>query len=491
MNTKLLLTGTLALALGAVGCSSPPEAKEVAEVTASHSGEMVRGVSTSLRMMSQMSAFGGLGEAANILTGSFSGVPITGTPTCGTPDTEPCTPTSMPGVSAPDEATTEAMAALSEKYLRERIFTEANVEKTEGGSTMFLLQGDDLCSDGSYAPSPSCVEAVNKAELRIRASYLGKGMNLELLVGPERKEPMSLAFDETRVGLTLDLQGIKDTVQFLSPESSAQLPRVMVGRVELALTSAGPQDITFETSILDALRLEMDSSGGTFAFSSDKAAPLTSVRTWQQDGATHASFALNLNTTEVRMPYTGSAAQLSGKQWVVSLSGMSYEMEVRDHAEQFLIAHLGLGDAQSYVALGDQRLVTVDLNTLSGRHFDLVITKGADGVPMLGVRPEFDLSVGLNLASLATDPSYEVPSYYNNETYRVRLSGGTVPSLRAVPANEATGFRGGLQVVTGALSLAATGAEVSVPEGQCLVGRDTAPEGSHPLLGHFEARDCQ
>lgn len=491
MKTNLWLTGTLALALGAVGCSSPPEAKEVAEVTASHSGEMVRGVSNSLRMMSQMSAFNGLDETAKILAGSFSGVPVTGTPSCGTPDTAPCTPTSMPGVSAPDEATTQAMAALMEKYLRERIFTEANVEKTEGDSTVFLLQGDDLCSDGSYAPSPSCVESVNKAELRIRATHEGKGMNLELLVGPSRSEPMSLAFDETRVGLTLDLQGIKDTVQFLSPESSAQLPRVMVGRVELALTSAGPQDITFETSILDAMRLEMDSSSGTFAFSSDKAAPLTSIRTWQQNGTTHASFALNLNTTEVRMPYTGSSAQLSGKQWVVSLSGLSYEMEAHDQAEQLIIAHLGLGDAQSYLALGDQKLFTVDVNPYSGRHFDLSVFKGADGLPVVMVKPEFDVAVGLNLASLATDPSYEVPSYYTNETYRVRLSGGIAPSLRAVPANESTGFRGGLQVVTGNLSLGAKGAEVSVSSGQCLVGRDTAPEGSHPLLGHFEARECQ
>lgn len=492
MKTNLWLTGTLALALGAVGCSSPPEAKEVAEVTASHSGEMVRGVSSSLRMMSQMSAFGGLGEAANILTGSFSGVPVTGTPTCGTPDTAPCTPTTpMPVMSAPDEATTEAVAGLMEKYLRERIFTEANVEKTEGDATVFLLQGDDLCSDGTYAPSPSCVESVNKAELRIRASYLGKGMNLELLVGPSRSEPMSLAFDEKRVGLTLDLQGIKDTVQFLSPESATQLPRVMVGRVELALTSAGPQDITFETSILEAMRLEMDSSTGTFSFSSDKAAPLTSVRTWQQNGATHASFALDLNTTEIRMPYSGTSAQLSGKQWVVSLSGMSYQMEAADHAEQLVVAHLGLGDAQTYVALGDEKLVTVDLNRFSGRHFDLTMYKGADGLPVVAVKPEFDMSLGLNLASLATDPSYEMPSYYNNETYRVQLSGGIAPSVRPVPANETTGFPGGLQVVTGALSLSATGANVSVATGQCLVGRDTAPEGSHPLLGHLEARDCQ
>ncbi|MGZ3457402.1 MAG: hypothetical protein ACXU86_02735 [Archangium sp.] len=496
MKMKLWLTGTVALALGAVGCSSPPKPQEVANTTASQSGAMVRSVGSSLRMMNQMSAFSSLGDAANVLTGSFSGVPVTGTPSCGTPDTAPCAPTTtttttvtMP--SPPDEATSEAQAALVEKYLRERIFTEANVEKTEGDSTLFRIHGVDVCSDGTTTPSPDCVQAVDKAELRIRATREGdKGMNLELLVGPDLLEPMSLAFTDNRVGVTLDLKGIKDTVQFLDAEQAQQLPRVMVGKVELALTSQGAQDITFQASILDALSLEWDGTGGSYSFSSAKAAPLAELRAWQQDGANHASISLNLSTTEFRAPYTGSAAQFSGQQWVVSLSGLSYEMEARDQSNELAIAHIGLGEAQSYVSLGDQKLFTADLNALSGQHFDLNLTKDAAGQPVVSVKPEFDLAMGVALAALASDPSYSVPSYYDNDTYRVRLSGGEAPSVRAVPANDATGFPGGLQVVSGELSLSATAAQVSVPTGKCLVGRDTAPEGSHPLLGHFDTVDC-
>jgi hypothetical protein len=85
----------------------------------------------------------------------------------------------------------------------------------------------------------------------------------------------------------------------------------------------------------------------------------------------------------------------------------------------------------------------------------------------------------------------EVPSFYEDQTYRVRLSGGGSPSLRPVEANTATGFPGGLQVVSGELSLQGKDAAVTVPAGKCLVGKEVAAEGSHPLLGHFESRDCQ
>ena len=52
-------------------------------------------------------------------------------------------------------------------------------------------------------------------------------------------------------------------------------------------------------------------------------------------------------------------------------------------------------------------------------------------------------------------------------------------------------FPGGLQVVSGELKLEGKDASVTVPAGKCLVGKELAAEGSHPLLGHFETRDCQ
>ena len=488
MKTKFWLTGTVMLALGGVGCSDAPEAKEVSETTAKRTTEMIRAASTSARVMSEMSSLESMGETSALLQKTFGAVPLMGSPSTPCTDPEGCD--SMPIRPVPPDPTeADAQAALLEKYLKERIFIEENVEATEGDSTIFRIQGDDLCTTGEYPADPGCVEAVDKLELRIRATRTDKdGLDLGFQFGAKRDEPVVLSFGEKTMAVVVDLGETKETVQFLMPEASGQLPRVMAGRVELRLTENGAQDVTFSTGILDAIRIEVDGQRGTHSFSTAKATPLSELR--MDANARRLSFDLNLGTTEYKGPYGGTSA-LSGQQQVYSLSGLSFAFSAEEGQNDFVIAHVGLGEAQSYMSLNGTKLVTADLNALSGRHFDLNLSRGADGLPLVRVLPEFDLVTKFFLAPLKEDPMAEVPSFYEDETYRVRLSGGGSPGIRPVEANTATGFPGGLQVVSGELSLQGKDAAVTVPAGKCLVGKEVAAEGSHPLLGHFEARDCQ
>ncbi|OJT21874.1 hypothetical protein BO221_24235 [Archangium sp. Cb G35] len=485
MKMNFWVAGTVALALGAVGCQPPaPEPEEVAEVTAKRSGDLVRNLGSSMRTLSNFSALKLLTDVAS----SVGGFGNMGGGVQGLSITRMAEDSPMPVPSIPDETTSQAQAALVEKYLRERIFIEANVEETKGSSTTFRITGEDLCSDGSTPAAPACVAEVDKYELRIRATNMGdKGLDLELLFGPNRAEPLSLSFSDVRVGMIVDLGGVKDTVTQLSPET--ELPRVMVGRVELALTSTGPRDVEFQTSILDALSVEWDGAAGAYAFSSAKASPLTEMKVWQKDGANQARIALNLGTTEIRIPYSGPETRFSGQQYVVSLSGLSYNVEAHEGREALTLAHVGLGEAQSYLALGDHKLVTVDLNALSGRHFDLHVEKGADGLAVLSARPEFDLSVFTDMGPLYVDEEGGASSGDSGSSFNVRLSGGDAPSVRPVPANTSTGFPGGLQVVSGELSVTVNESRVTVPASQCLV-RQRA--GSEPSTGTgYEVRDCQ
>jgi hypothetical protein len=480
---KLWLTGTALLALGTAACSDPPEAEEVADATAGRSAQMVREVGTSLRMMSEMSSMQGMGNAASVLQGSFAGVPF-----MGGGGTQPSpTPSPMPG--APDPATTDAQAALLEKYLRERIFTEQNVESQEGDSVTFRLTGEDVCTTGSAPVEPMCAAEVDRLQVRIRATRAGKdGMDLELLIGPNQARPLTLSFAPKTAAVVVDLAGAKEALVVFSPGAAQGLPRTMNGRVEARLTENGPQDITFSTSILDAIRVEMvDMTGAVRSFSTAATSPLTSMR--MEGQAQRASFELNLGATEFRGPYGGTSA-LAGKPMVVSLSGLSYAFSAQEGQQDFTLAHLGIGQVQSYVSLDGTKLVTADLNALSGRHFDLQLSQGADGLPLMRVVPEFDLALRFFLQPLRADPMASVPPYYEDQSYRVRLSGGGGPSVRPVPADTATGFPGGLKVVSGELALEATGASVTVPTGSCLVGKAQPDEGAHPLLGYFESRAC-
>lgn len=488
MKTKFWLTGTVMLALGGIGCSDAPEAKEVSETAASRTSEMIRAASTSARVMSEMSSLESMGSTATILQKTFGAVPLMGTPgTCTDPEGCSSTIPSNPVPTDPTEA--DAQAALLEKYLKERIFIEENVEATEGDSTIFRIHGDDLCTTGEYPADPGCVEAVDKMELRIRATRTDKdGLDLGFQFGSQRDEPVVLSFGQKTMAVVVDLGETKDAVQFLIPGSAAQLPRVMVGKVELRLTENGAQDLTFSTGILDAIRIERDRDGGTHSFTTAKATPLSELR--MDANAKRLSFDLNLGTTEYKGPYGGTSA-LANQQMVYSLSGLSFAFSAEEGQNDFVIAHVGLGEAQSYMSLNGTKIFTADLNAVSGRHFELNLSRGADGLPLVRVLPEFDLAAKFFLAPLKGDPAAEVPSFYEDQTYRVRLTGGGSPSIRPVDANTATGFPGGLQVVSGELSLQGKDAAVTVPAGKCLVGKEVAAEGSHPLLGHFEARDCQ
>lgn len=488
MKTKFWFTGTLVLALGGIGCGNAPNVEEVADTTAEASAEMVRAASASARVMAEMSSLESMGSAATLLQESFRAVPLLGnTEPCTGPDCASSSMTINPVPTDPVEA--DAQAALLEKYLRERIFTKANVEGTEGDSTIFRITGEDACTTGSAAPEPECVQTVDKLELRIRATRAEKqGLDLGFLIGPNRDEPLVLRFAKDSVAVVVDLGEAKDTVKFLEPTASLELPRVMVGKVELRLTKNGEKDVTFSTSILDAIRMEADSEDGTRTFSTAKANPLTHMR--MDAVARRLSFDLHLGTTEFSGPYGGSSP-LAGKKQVVSLSGMSFAFSAEEGQEDFVIAHVGLGKAQSYVSLDGTKLFTADLNELSGRHFDLNLSRGADGLPLVRVLPEFNLVTKFFMQPLAEDPMADVPAFYENNTYRVRLTGGGSPSFRPVAANTSTGFPGGLQVLSGELTLEGDGSTVAVPTGKCLVGKEQPAGGSHPLLGHFETRDCQ
>jgi hypothetical protein len=74
-------------------------------------------------------------------------------------------------------------------------------------------------------------------------------------------------------------------------------------------------------------------------------------------------------------------------------------------------------------------------------------------------------------------------------SFNVRLSGGDAPSVRPVPANTSTGFPGGLQVVSGELSVTVNESRVTVPASKCLVKQSTTSEST--TGAGFEARDCQ
>jgi hypothetical protein len=492
--------GVLAsLLLIGVGCSQPVTSEDVADRTATRTEALIVEAAGSAQVVGQLGALRTLVNGFNAMQGSFQTVPLDGTPICDTTTDPGCVPpqsTPVPDPSGPDEQEAKAQAARLAKFLRERVFTQENLESSDKDAAIFRLTGEDLCTDGTTPADPICVESLDKIELRIKAELPeDHAVDLTFLFGPSHLAPLKLVLRETSAAFQVDLAQAKLTIEYLNSaygNGTLDLPRVLEGIVELKLARNGPQDLTLSQSFLSALKVEVDDAAGkTRIFSSEAKSPVTSLR--MSAPSKTVEFKLDLGETRYRFPYSDiSSTGIAGTNMSVILSGLSFEFSATEGQQDFVLAQVGIGNAQTSIGLDSITLFTADLNELSNRRFDLKIRPDTDGLPILSVLPEFDLKTLFHFAPLKGD-GLDVPSFYENETYRVTLTGGGSPSIKPVPADSATGFAGGLKVLTGALSLQTNkpGTQpVTVAAGSCLSSQQELPEGAHPLLGYFTTVAC-
>ncbi len=481
-----VLAAAMVFSLAAVGCSGGPSPKEVSEASATAAEQTAKGLGGTARSFANSAALKSVLENLGSLQGSFSGVPVSGSG--GSVQQQPLT--------APEQADLDRQVAELRKFLEEKVFTQDNVESSGGGSTMFLIKGAPVCKFGDLPALPACTDAVDKLQLRIRATSVApKGLDLTFLFGAAKHEPLTLRLRPDSLTFSLELAQAKLALAdagslFGLPPT---LPRVLEGQVELKLQKNGEEDFTSTLSVVKAVHVEDDRDNGTFAFQTAATAVL-----WQLhvEGLAHRiGFELNLGPTRVSRPYKGEVSRsgLAGKVLTYDLSGASFAFSAQDGDDNFVVAHVGFGDAQSTVQLDNTVLFTSDLNSLSQRHFDLNLSRDADGQPVVRVLPEVDVVTGFFLQALKVDSDVSVPSYYENETYRVRLTGGGAPAVKPLKADAASGFPGGLKVIAGTLSFETSRpnvAPVVVPAGSCLVERKDPAVDAHPLLGKLEARAC-
>ncbi len=495
MQKKILGCALVALTFAA-GCGDDKlKADTIAKAASTNTAAIVRGTGGAAQVVNQLSAVTSVVSGLNSVSSSFRSVPLANSPPCDggfcAGSGSSTTTTTVPPPAAPPEESFNAEADRIAKYLEERIFTQENLEESDATSGTFKLGGDDICSDGTTPADPNCVSEVDKLDLRIKA-VLGdpNGVDLTFLVGPNKLAPLTVIIREDSLAVQFDLAQIKATIEFLSTQQGTvvTLPRVMEGVIELKLQKNGEKDITFSSSVLAAVNVEVDGANGATQFTTAIAAPLHSLRL--EGAAKKATFSLNLGRTTVAQPYKNvNASGTAGNRVTYTLSGLSYDFTAQEGQQDFTVAHVGLGDATSSYTLDGQEIYTADLNQLSGRHFDLSLQKDTDGLPIVKVTPEFDLIQKFAFGLLSAD-QYVAP-HAASETYRVRLSGGGQPSIKPVNKNDA-GFNGGLKVVTGTLELSTNRpgeAAITVPTGSCLTEK-AFEDGGHPVFGHLTVTAC-
>lgn len=514
--TKLELLGVaVAGTLLGVGCTRPPTVDEVADATATAASLAYSEGGRSSRAASQMDSIGLLGSGMSALSGErAAALPPLMLPrdlmrqlAPRTSDADGAGEASksallerlaIPGITDLSIASAEqSLSASAEedpqayydaqgekaaKFLRERIFTQENLEEKTGDALIFRITGEDICTDGSVAPDPACVASFDRYEIRLKAMRPDQGIDVTLLVGPSRFAPLRVKLAKDALALDVDLAQTKSAYQYFYEGSGsttpAGLPRVMEGVVELSATKHGDHDFTVATSVLQAIRIETDTPNGAITFQTAVKKPLSSTRFIGPEQ--RLLMTVDVGETNILFPYksylsTGTA----GQQLEVHLGGLSYSFDTRQGAQEIYVAQIGLGDGQSYVALDGRTIFTIDLNPRSGRHFDLSVARGADGIPVVKVLPEYDVALGYGLQPLAADA--RIPAWAYEEHLSMKLSGEGGPSVKQLPPDSTTGFPGALKVVSGTLRLEADEpgvAPVVVEAGSCLM--HTAPTTTDP-----------
>ncbi|MGA9524788.1 MAG: hypothetical protein WBV82_25240 [Myxococcaceae bacterium] len=469
------LIGALAVTLLGSACGGPPSVADVADTTAQAVSSLIVEGAGATRTLNEVSALRAMDGA--LRSGLASDAVATSTAPIA-------------------EGDAQAQADRAARYLRERIFTEENLEETRGDTLVFRITGEDVCTDGTAPADPACVSAFDEYVLRLTARQVNGELQLGIELGEDRAAPLLLHFTRTSVALDVNLGESKKAYQYLygktNPGSTPELPEVLEGVVSIMAAKNGEEDFTVSTSVKQAVRVEArDAQGHRIAFSTEARNPTASLNIVGLD-RNEVTFDLDLGRTDVTVPYEDvNGTPVAGRSYTFHLGGASLSLFAKQGQNEVSIGNVSLGGETTTLLLDGAPLLTVDLNANSGRRLDLSIVPEGSESAVCRVNPSFELRLGYHLAPLAQD-GHEVDASQLDETYTFTLA-GTLPGILPVPANDLTGFPGGLKVLDGTLTLAsdrAPDATVTVNASQCLLSQ-TPAEGSHPLLGKFSVGACE
>ncbi len=466
----------LALALGACGeeAPSPLDARTAALTADANFRRVAVELADAAAFLAESRTFGGLAacDEAPALA-------------------EPCEPLDP-------EATATALA----DFLSTRIFTQANVEAESGTSVTFRLRPEVVCDAGDAA----CADLLAELPVRLQVTSDEPGdLDVAVLVGEPAVHPLDIGLHQDELEVQADLAAIRALLLQLGAPAE-ELPAVMEGRVALGIARHAAGDFTASLSVLERVAVH-SALGGPWQFELAAALPAAAARI---DAASRQiSVRLGLAALSLRGPLefffgeeeaacdlpdcsTFAVAPPEGTVGLhlAGLTGETVFESLGGDVDVLRFRSIGLGNDTSVLDMDGAPILTVDLNPLAGRAFDLVATADDHGTE-LQFAPSFDLGLGFYFANAADQ--IEVPDWALEEMLHIRVDGAAAPRIRLIEeASAAEGTQRVLaQVLDGALTLASDSlATVQVEAGMCLLSLpvdETMPE--HPFTG-LEAGSC-
>ncbi len=351
------------------------------------------------------------------------------------------------------------------------------------------LPGDGLPGDGpADGPvlDPDCVSDLAAIQPLIHVESAGDGLDFDLLIGPDKDNPLSLA-------------AAKRSAEHIASvtNDTLDLPQTIEGVVAATIELHAPKDVSLSIAIRSDIAISGDIEGEAVSFALEATAPLLSLRV--DEIAQEVTALVDLKRTQLSMPLqlfaSESVDDQQGDQALtpdnrrldIDWKGYSTTLSLSEAAQSFALTNIGLGNGQSTLKLDGQTFFALEMNADSGHAFDLDIAEVANALPIVAISPELDLELFLDMRILAEEGDDEVPASLAGETYVLEID-GAAPSIQSI---ETSPDEGAVKVVTGEMRLSSSSAtgDIQVIAGQCLVGSELT-EGEHDILGYLAAGDC-
>ena len=490
-----LLAATLATSLIACDDSDKAGPSDVQSQLQSNLPGLLDSTLGAAEFLEQSQQLTALGSSVDALTAITA--PIFGT----TPQTSD--PVPLFAHAEGDEINSEEITQM----LVEQLFNDANYQ----GDGNYAIPASLACAsdvdpslpgDGlpeGPALDPDCVANLAAIQPLIHVESAGDGLDFDLLIGPDKDNPLSLELRTNSLSVVADLAAAKRSAEHITSvtNDTLDLPQTIEGVVAATIELHAPKDISLSLAIRSDITISGDIEGEAVSFGLEATDPLLSLRV--DEIAQEVTALVDLKRTQLSMPlhlFGGSsvddqqgdpALTPDNRRLDIDWKGYSTTLSLSDAAQSFALTNIGLGDGQSTLKLDGQTFFGLEMNADDGHAFDLDIAEVTGALPIVAISPKLDLELFLDMRILAEEGDEEVPASLAGETYVLEID-GAAPSIQSI---ESSPDEGAIKVVTGEMRLSSSSAtgDIQVVAGQCLVGSELT-EGEHDLLGYLAAGDC-
>lgn len=365
--------------------------------------------------------------------------------------------------------------------LNKVIFVDGNIETAEALKVTYLLKGDVVCPAMELTEDDltECKDTLSKIELRLAVTSPAQGdVRVDVLVGPNRDNPVSFEVFRSSLAAELDFDGVKAAGTYLAAQLGEEVPKMpttIEGRVRVALKKAGASGMKGELAILRAINI--DDAEQQLHVKLGAANPAASVTVDPAAKTLIAQLGMGLIdveglvTEEVGQEPTpapgdggtnnGDAPEATSYTVKARVAALTGKATLKADTDAFTLEGLGWGSEAGTLLINGKKVFEALLNPSAGHKFGLTIKPNDQGAEV-EVTPQLDLSLMFKFGQLeaALLEKLDIESWMQDDSISVQLASGSKLRLGE-----------GLEVTAGSLTIRSTAADVNVmaSAGMCII----------------------